>query len=115
MPRKTKDFIFSPLFITVIAVILFIAGVQYYQNIKKMERLQTKIEKLENNINEAKVKNKKIAEELKNVDNDEYIEKIAREKLGLVKPGEVLVMPVENEDDENKDNKDNKDSEEDKN
>ncbi|RCW41168.1 MULTISPECIES: septum formation initiator family protein [unclassified Halanaerobium] len=108
MPRKTKDFILSPLFITIIAVILFMAGVQYYQNIKKMERLQNKIERLENNINEAKEENKKLAEELQNVDSDEYIEKIAREKLGLVKPGEVLVMPVENEDDENKDNKESK-------
>ncbi|MGM0603458.1 MAG: FtsB family cell division protein [Bacillota bacterium] len=109
MPRKTKDFIFSPLFITIVAVILFTAGVQYYQNIKKMEKLQTKIEELENSIDTAQEENKKLAEQLDNVNSDEYIEKMAREKLGLVKPGEVLVMPVENEDEEKKDSDDQKD------
>lgn len=109
MPRKTKDFIFSPLFITIVAVILFTAGVQYYQNIKKMEKLQTKIEELENSIDAAQEENKKLAEQLDNVNSDEYIEKMAREKLGLVKPGEVLVMPVENEDEEKKDSDDQKD------
>lgn len=114
MPRKTKDFIFSPLFITIIAVIIFFSGVQYYQNMQKMEQLQNKIEKLENSINDAKEENQVLKEELANIDSDEYIEKIAREKLGLVKPGEVLVMPVETRNDDSEDNQDDKESEKNK-
>ncbi|NLM97500.1 MAG: hypothetical protein GX175_07830 [Halanaerobiaceae bacterium] len=40
----------------------------------------------------------RLEEELENVNNPEYIEKIAREELGLVKPGELLIIPVEETD-----------------
>lgn len=49
----------------------------------KLEQ-QTKKDELEKEI-------KKLSEDSKNLDNPELIEKYAREKLGMVKPNEVLI------------------------
>lgn len=52
-----------------------------------MKNIQTKIEE-EKRINEELKKQKEI------LDADEYIERIAREKLGMVKPGEKIFIDI---------------------
>ncbi|WP_243447535.1 FtsB family cell division protein [Clostridium tetani] len=41
---------------------------------------------------EVKIKNQKMLEEIDMTKTNDYIEKLAREKLGLVKPGENTVV-----------------------
>lgn len=52
-------------------------------------RIQAEIEKLAE-------ENKKIQLQLEDMQSDEYIEKIARERLGLIKPGEYMFVDVNN-------------------
>jgi cell division protein FtsB len=52
---------------------------------------------MKSEIETTKNENIQLKTRLENVDDLEYIERIAREKLGLVKPGETLLIPVEKE------------------
>ena len=62
-----------------------------------MQRLQQEINYMQEQIDRTKAENNMLRQELEKVDDDEYIEEIARERLGLVKPGETLLIPVEEE------------------
>lgn len=82
----------------VIFIIIFIfLFYKFYINYRQIQDLENRIVKLEDSINLAKEEKNKLKTELENINNPKYIEKIAREELGLVKPGELLLIPVEEE------------------
>lgn len=99
MPRPKKDFWLNPVIITIIIVIISIAIFNFSQNILKTRQLEHQITKIESQITEAELNNKKLKKQINNSDNYEYIEKIAREKLGLVKQGEKVFVPIEKKED----------------
>ena len=45
-------------------------------------------------IEEIKKENERLREELERMQSDEYIEKVARERLGLIKSGEIMFVDV---------------------
>ncbi|RCW52698.1 MULTISPECIES: FtsB family cell division protein [Halanaerobium] len=108
MPRQRKDFLLNPVVITLVVVIAVIAAFNFYQNMAKINHLENQIQKIEAEIAEAEAKNQKLKEQLENSDSHEYIEEVAREKLGLVKPGEKMFIPVEENEDEDEDSKQKK-------
>lgn len=91
LPKFMRTRIFGILLI----IILLFAVYKFYENYRDMRELENKIMELEENIARAREEKGELEEELENVNNPEYIEKIAREELGLVKPGELLIIPVE--------------------
>lgn len=95
MPRQRKDFLLNPVVITIVVVIAVVAAFNFYQNISRMSQLESQIEEIEAQIVQAEAENKKLKTQLENSDSNEYIEEVAREKLGLVKPGEKMFIPVE--------------------
>lgn len=105
MPRKKKDFLFNPVIIVIFVIIFLIAAFNFYQNYQKKEKIETKIKRLEKQIAEAKNENINLQEQFNNSDDYEYIEEVARKRLGLVKKGEKLLIPVEEDqkDEEEKD------------
>lgn len=80
-------------------IFLLISLFNFYTNYQKIDKLETKISDLNQEIEKAEKRNENLKEKLVNVQSDEFIEKTARTKLGLVKPGEVLVIPVEENED----------------
>lgn len=105
MPRQRKDFFFNPVVITIIAIIAVIAVFHFYQNSKKINHLENKIKKIENQIANAEARNRQLKDQIENSDSNEYIEEVAREKLGLIKKGEKLLIPIEEKsEDDKKDN-----------
>jgi len=95
MPRQRKDFLLNPVIITIVVVIAAAAAFNFYQNMSRMSQLENQIEEIEAQIVQAEAENEKLKTQLENSDSNEYIEEIAREKLGLVKPGEKMFIPVE--------------------
>lgn len=82
--------------LTCILVVIFsVTGYKFYQNYQKISHMKQKVAELEEEIAKAENENEQLKEDLDNLDDPEYIERIARKKLGLVKPGEVLLIPVE--------------------
>jgi len=86
--------------IIIFIIIMTFIGIKFFINCRKIGSLEGRIEVLSEKIEEAENKNMEIKKELENLNNLEYIEKIARKKLGLVKPGEVLLIPVEEKENE---------------
>ena len=77
--------------IAVILVLVVIGGkaVQGYDMRQEARALEQRIEQL-------RKQNRQLSNELDYYRSDEYIEKVAREELGLIRPGEVsiaLVLP----------------------
>lgn len=95
MRDKNPLLILSGILKIILIITLFFGGYKFYLNHSKIKRLEAGIENLNQEIKLAQEKNFKLEEELDNINNPEYIEKIARKELGLVKPGEMLFIPVE--------------------
>lgn len=58
----------------------------------KTYQIQKEIGGLEQQINLLQSKNSNLKKTINNLDSDAYVEKMAREKLGLVKPGEKIIL-----------------------
>lgn len=58
-----------------------------------MKRIQEDIIISQKELEELKGKNSKLEADLKKVDSNEYIEKLARDRLGMIKEGEKVVNP----------------------
>lgn len=83
-----------PLFLIFILIVFTYQIFNNYQQINEMEK---NIKDVETEIDDTEKTNLKLERELSLVDNPDYIERLAREKLGLVKPGEELIIPVEDD------------------
>jgi len=61
-----------------------------------MYSINRQIEQVEQEEQSVMEKNQKLKDEVKMSKSDSYIEKLARERLGLVKPGETPVIDSSN-------------------
>ena len=88
MKRTNKIFLFL-----LIAEILFLFG--FGLKVKwDIDRLDSKIIEEKDKIKQIETENERLREIEKNPDNPFFIEKLAREKLGLAKEGEVIYKIV---------------------
>lgn len=90
-----SNFIKSRIFIMLLLLLFVFTVYKFFVNYQHINELKKRINSLENAVTLAEEEKIELQEELKNIDNPEYIEKIARDELGLVKPGELLLIPVE--------------------
>lgn len=85
--------------ITILGVIILtvtICGTVFYKQYKLKEQGQEyteKLQALEQEQKELEKEKKEIEKFSKYIKTDEYVESIAREKFGLVYPGEILFIP----------------------
>ena len=85
--------------ITILGVIILtvtICGTVFYKQYRLREQQQeymAKLQTLEQEKEELEQEKDKIEEFSKYIKTDEYVESIAREKFGLVYPGEILFIP----------------------
>ncbi|HEX3033275.1 MAG TPA: septum formation initiator family protein, partial [Bacillota bacterium] len=71
-------------------VVLFSFGQQFFQ----MQSIERDMDKIQAEIKAMQLKNKQLHTEVKRLNSDAYVERIAREKLGLVKQGETVLLPA---------------------
>lgn len=92
-----KKFIFRPgkkLPVLIAIFLLFYLLVSFCAHFQKLYALQKDIKYIESQLQELSAKNEDLKRQLKQVQSDAYIEQVAREKLGLVKPGESKIVPM---------------------
>ncbi len=85
--------------ILLIALVLWV-GFHFAKNAVDNHRLRRKISDLETHLRVLQLRGEELEKEIALWRSPEYIERVAREELGLVKPGEVvytLSAPLENE------------------
>ncbi len=78
-------------------ILLLILYIVFLFSDKYARALQLKedIKRFESEIEELKMKNNNLSEEVESLKSDKSVEKIAREKLGLTKPDEILIKGIE--------------------
>lgn len=79
--------------ITAILLFTYVA-VAMGGNFSKLSSMHREVAGIEQQVKDLKEKNASLRQELQMVQSDAYIEKTAREKLGLVKKGETRVVTV---------------------
>ncbi len=78
-------------------ILLLILYIVFLFSDKYARTLQLKedIKRLESELEELKLKNSSLSEEVEALKSDKSVEKIAREELGLTKPDEILIKAIE--------------------
>ena len=76
-------------------LLLFYAMYVFSDKYVKILQLKEDIKVLENEIEMLKSKNENLSKEIECLNEEKSIEKIAREKLGLTKPDEILIKGIE--------------------
>lgn len=74
-----------------ITIAIIFSGTLISQEVMK-KRLDREKIKVEKELEELKLKNKELTEEFDDSKTDEYIERMARERLGMIKKGEKVII-----------------------
>lgn len=89
MIRKT-------LFLTISAILAVFLIINLTRGVRETWQKGARIKEEQRRVDELKTQNQKLKDELEYAKSDDYLEKAAREKLNLAKPGEtVVILPQE--------------------
>lgn len=75
---------------TILLAICLIAGFILLRQQYAIYKLKVEYRKYNEQLSKLKYINSQLNEDLKETKREDYIEKMARDKLGLIKPGEIL-------------------------
>ena len=75
--------------VTIILIAIFC--ISYIRQEITMNKIQKEIEAKQTQLNELESKNKKLQDEVNQSSTDQYIERMARERLGMIKEGEKVI------------------------
>ncbi|MFC1590793.1 septum formation initiator family protein [Candidatus Omnitrophota bacterium] len=82
----------------ILLIILAVLAIIFFPGFSRIQQLKARNRLLEERIGTLEDENKKFQEEAKGlIDDLHYIEKTAREKMGLVKDGEIVYKVVTEE------------------
>lgn len=96
----------------VIIILIAILVISFIRQEVTMNKINKDIEAKQTQLKELQDKNKKLQEEVTQSSTDEYIERMARERLGMIKEGEKVITnsnsPQDKQNDSEKNNNKNK-------
>lgn len=84
----------SKLPLLVVVLLLVYLAVTFSSQFKALSSMQRDVGDIEQQVFELKQKNEELRVELRRVQSDAFIEKTAREQLGLVKAGETRIIAI---------------------
>jgi cell division protein FtsB len=102
---------FKKAMIYLLIIVIIIFAFKLVLNMRKLNKMEDRLNNLQEQVQQEAQKNKELHDEIKKVKSPEYVEKVAREELGLVKPGEILFIPVEEDENQKDEKKDKQQSE----
>lgn len=88
-----------PVIVALLLLLYFL--ISFLTQFQRLHILQKDIHGIELQVQELRSRNEELKIQLKQVQSDTYIEQVAREKLGLVKPGEARIVPMPKSDGKN--------------
>ena len=89
--KKQNNNVMSVILIIAIVFAIWLAYSFITQQVK-INSLNKEIKQLEAQISDEEKRSSELEEKMKEIDTPEYIEKIAREELGMVAPDEIIFM-----------------------
>jgi cell division protein FtsB len=81
-------------------ILLILLGFIFYSfggQVVEMYNVQNEIKKIQGQMVELRTKNTDLGKQVDQLNSDAYIEREAREKLGLVKPGEKIILEAKSD------------------
>lgn len=87
----------SKLPLIIFTILLLYVSISLGTRFDQLHAMQRDLQAIESEIKEISTKNAGLQKQLENLQSDKYVEQVAREKLGLVKPGESRIVPVQPE------------------
>jgi cell division protein FtsB len=90
--KKTKAILFSTLVLILLTVVISIRISSLYVKNKELEEAEVKLEKY---IESEELKYIELLKQREYLKSDKYIEELARDKFGLVKPGDIIFVNEE--------------------
>ncbi len=93
--KKKKDRFGSLLIVFVVFLLCGLVGYNTISLNKKNNELTDKKENLDQQINEQKKVSEELAAKAQYMQTKKYVEDVAKEKLGLVYPDEIIIKPEE--------------------
>ncbi len=88
LPRKYKGVILAGLIVWVMCAVSAVIGSRGVVHLRRLHRQQAAAEAIAFDLAQ---KNRQLREHLRRLeDDDDYLEKLARERLGWIKPGEIV-------------------------
>lgn len=93
-PRKSFNISKSRLPAVVLSLLLVYLVISFCSQFSKLSSMQRDVRNIQQQVQEMQQKNAALREELRLAQSDAYIEKTAREKIGLIKPGETRIVTV---------------------
>ncbi len=90
--KKQRKFSFVLLVVIVASVIYF--AVSLVSSAKEIQSKQAEIDELETQCEQQIAENDELQAIIDSGDKDEYIEQVAREKYGYIKPGERVYQDI---------------------
>lgn len=82
----------------IIAGLIVLVGVSFGKGFIQNYKLKNELDKLTYEMEALELRNKEIRTEIERHQSPEYVERVAREELGLVRPGEtryIISRPIE--------------------
>jgi len=100
--KQRKRWKLTPRFWILIGTVFFLyMSVSYVTGYIHIWQIKREIRQIEEEISRAEARNDQLRQELMYLMSDEYVERVAREELGLVRPGETAVIIATPDDDAN--------------
>lgn len=78
-----------------IILVLSIFSASYFRQEIAVRRIEEEKRNVEEELNRLNEENSKLTNDIKNSESDAYIEHVAREKLGMIKKGEKVIINSE--------------------
>ena len=77
----------------IIAICVIFFAFSYIRQNVTMNRIEKEIDSKQLQLDEVKQKNERLQDEVEKINSEssDYLEKLARERLGMIKPGEKVV------------------------
>jgi len=92
--KKSKVKRNRPLFLIVLVILLYVSWILISQRIK-LQELTKQEEELQKKVEQLKEEEQRLAEERELLNDPKYIERVARERLKMVKPNEIIYIDHE--------------------
>lgn len=92
--RKVFKWSQSRLLVIFIAMLLLYVVFTIGSQFNRLYVMQQEVQQIQAEVKELRERNADLREQVNMLQSDAYVESIARERLGLVKPGENRIIPV---------------------
>ena len=106
--KRSKKVYYAVIILFLFAVLTIHLLFMLNRDVHEIEKMDKKIADIQVDIEHVRNKNLKLRKQAELLENGQYVEKIAREELGMVKKDEIALLEIKNKEEKNEEDEDMK-------